>query len=90
MTASSLCSLPMSDPNMIETDADIEAELASWTLPPAWNPAHQGRCYIYKPVDKHEVARIEALMRELPEHHAKQVQALWRQLTAARYTTELM
>lgn len=35
---------------MVETEEDVAAELASWTQPGKWQPTHQGRYYVYKPV----------------------------------------
>ncbi|KAL6747482.1 hypothetical protein V8C86DRAFT_3148199 [Haematococcus lacustris] len=68
-----------------------EAELAGWAARSGrWQPAHQGRCYVYPPTSWQDVAAVQQLMAGLAPAAAAQVRQLWSQLMQARYATELM
>ncbi|KXZ51359.1 hypothetical protein GPECTOR_13g848 [Gonium pectorale] len=82
--------LVMQHVELLESLAEMEAEICSWAAPPKWNPTQQGRWYLYPPIGRKDVSPVEALVESLAPRQAAGVVALWRQYAAARYSAELM
>ncbi|GAX78120.1 hypothetical protein CEUSTIGMA_g5562.t1 [Chlamydomonas eustigma] len=69
---------------------DNEEELASYMAPPTWVPPHEGKWYVYKPVDGQVLRRYAGLLMRLHPRQVDEVAALMDELSQAQYSCELM